>query len=291
MRLFLSAGILYNVHMFQKIAFIGLGLIGGSLARAAREKFPSVWISAKTASSKTLAYAYDNGIIQGTPGSLAELVGDADLIILATPIELITAYVKQIYPLTKPGAIIIDTASTKQQIVTELKKYSDKFIGCHPMFGSEKTGIANSSAALLHGTRVAFTPYKNTPRGKLLAVMQFFKRLGCRPCKLGAKEHDAAVASISHIPYFGAVALLQLADDATKAALASTGFQSCTRVAESDPLWGVEVARSNRKEVLRHLKKLQRELSWIEQLIGRGDYKGLKEYLEFSRQIRRGIYR
>ncbi|MDR1452366.1 MAG: prephenate dehydrogenase [Candidatus Margulisbacteria bacterium] len=277
--------------MFQKVAFVGLGLIGGSIARAIRQKYPATWIAAKTASSKTLAYAYDSGLVQETPGNITALCHDADLIIVATPLELIVPYVKQIYLTAKPDAIILDTGSTKGQIVGALKKYSAKFIGCHPMFGSEKTGIACSSAELLRGARIIFTPYKNTPRGKLLAVLQFFKSLGARPCQADAREHDAAVAAVSHTPYFNAVALLQLADNDTKRALAATGFQSCTRVAESDPLWGVEVARTNRREVLRHLKKLQREISWLEQLIGHGDYKGLKEYLEFGRQIRRVIYK
>ncbi|GBR77150.1 prephenate dehydrogenase [Candidatus Termititenax persephonae] len=277
--------------MFQKVAFIGLGLIGGSIARAIRAKYPDVWVAAKTASRQTLAYAYDNGIIQDAPGSLPELVGNADLIILAPPIELIIPYVKKIYPLTKPSAIILDTGSTKEEIVRALKKYSDKFIGCHPMFGSEKAGIASSAAELLQGHRVIFTPYRDTPRGKLLAVLQFFKGLGCRPCRADAREHDTAVAAISHVPYFNAAALLQTADNDMKRVLAATGFQSCTRVAESDPPWGVEVARTNRREVLRGLKKLRHEIAWLEQLIGRGDYKGLKEYLEYSRQIRRNIYK
>ena len=277
--------------MFQKVAFIGLGLIGGSIARAIRAKHPRVWISAKTASTKTISYALAHGIINDAPGGLPELVENADLIILATPIELVASYVKQIYPLVKPGAVIIDTASTKGQIVTELKKYADKFIGCHPMFGSEKTGIAGSAAALLDGRRILFTPYRNTPRGKLLAALQFFKGLGMRPGKVDAREHDAAAAAISHVPYFNAAALAQLADNPTKRALAAAGFQSCTRVAESDPLWGVEVARTNRREVLRSLKKLRNEISWIEQLIGRGDYRDLKEYLEYSREMRRSIYK
>ncbi|MDR2431307.1 MAG: prephenate dehydrogenase [Candidatus Margulisbacteria bacterium] len=277
--------------MLQKVAFIGLGLIGGSIARAIREKYPGITLAARTASAKTLAYAADSGIIQETPGSLALLARDADLIIIATPIELILDYLKQVYPLCKPEAIIIDTGSTKQQIVEGAKKYADKFIGCHPLFGSEKTGIEYADSALLKGARFVFTPLQNTPETKLLTVLKFFKRLGARPCRAGAGEHDEAVAAISHVPYFNAVALLQLADNDAKRALAATGFQSCTRVAESDPVWGAAIARTNKKAILRGLKNLQKELRWLATLIGKNQIKELIRYLEVSRQIRREIYK
>lgn len=277
--------------MFQKIAFVGLGLIGGSIARAIRETFPEILLAARTASSKTLAYAYDNGIIQETPGSLALLCQNADLVILATPIDLIPEYLRQVYQYTKPSAIIIDTGSTKQQVVAPAKKYADKFIGCHPMFGSEKTGIQNSDSRLVRGARFVFTPYKNTPEQKLLAVLRFFKKLGARPCRAEAQEHDAAVAAISHVPYFNAAALLALADNDTKRALAATGFKSCTRVAECDPLWGIDIARTNKKEILANLKKLQKELRWLETLIAKNQYKELGKYLEINRRIRREIFK
>ena len=277
--------------MLQKVAFVGLGLIGGSIARAIREKFPRTLISAKTTSAQTIAYAYDHGIIQDTPGSLAALCQDADLVIIATPIELITDYAQRVYPLCKPDAVIIDTGSTKQQIVESLKKYADKFIGCHPMFGSEKTGLENSSSRLLKGARFVFTPYRNTPEVKLLRMLKFFKALGARPCRASAREHDTSVAAISHAPYFNAAALLSLADNDTKRALAATGFQSCTRVAGADPGWGVDIARTNKKEIVRQLKKLRKELGWLEFLIAKNRYKELREYLRLNQQIRREIYR
>ncbi|MDR1998199.1 MAG: prephenate dehydrogenase/arogenate dehydrogenase family protein [Candidatus Margulisbacteria bacterium] len=276
--------------MFQKVAFIGLGLIGGSIARAIREKYPRVRLAARTASTQTLAYACDQGLIQETPGNLALLAGDADLIILATPIELIPEYLRQVYPCAGPGAVIIDTGSTKARIVEGAKKYADKFIGCHPMFGSEKSGVQNADSRLLRGARFVFTPYKNTPEPKLRAVQQFFKALGARPCRTGAREHDAAVAAISHVPYFNAAALLRLADDDARRALAATGFQSCTRVAESDPDWGLDIARTNKKEVLSGLQTLQKELRCLEKLITRAQFPALRCYLELSRQTRRKIY-
>jgi len=277
--------------MFQKVAFIGLGLIGGSIARAIREKYPNIILSAKTSSAKTIAYAYDHGIIQDTPGNLSDLCADADLIIIATPIELIPDYVRRIYSLCKSDAIIIDTGSTKQQIMDSLKKYSDKFIGCHPMFGSEKTGVEYSASGLIKGARFVFTPYKNTPETKLLLALKFFKSLGTRPCKADAREHDSAVAAISHVPYFNAAALVALADNDIKHALAATGFNSCTRVAESDPGWGIDVANTNKKEIVRHLKKLRKELGWLESLIAGKRHKELREYLTASRQLRRGIFK
>ena len=277
--------------MFQKVAFIGMGLVGGSIAKAIREKYPHILLSAKTSSAKTIAYAYDNGIIQDTPGNLSALCQDADLIIISTPIELIPDYVRRVYSLCKADTVIIDTGSTKQQIVDSLKKYADKFIGCHPMFGSEKTGIENSASKLLKGARFVFTPYKNTPSTKLLFTLKFFKSLGVRPCRASAQEHDAAVAAISHVPYFNAAALLSLADNDTKRALAATGFQSCTRVAESDPVWGMDIARTNKKEIVRYFKKLRKELGWLEFLIAKGRHKELREYLLFSRELRRSIFK
>jgi len=277
--------------MFQKVAFVGLGLIGGSIARAIREKFPGILIAAKTASAKTIAYAYERKLIQEMPRNLAELCRNADLVIIAAPIDLIPDYVRRLYPLCKPDAIIIDTGSSKQQIFASAQKYADKFIGCHPMFGSEKSGIQHSDSKLLQGARFVFTPYQNTPEQKLRAVLQFFKELGARPCRAAAQEHDTAVAAISHAPYFNAAALLALADNDTKRTLAATGFQSCTRVAESDPVWGLDIAKTNKKEILGALKKLQQELRRLETFIAKNQYQELLEYLETSRQVRREIYK
>jgi prephenate dehydrogenase len=276
--------------MFNKIAFVGLGLIGGSLARRIREVFPNIIISATARSSETISYALRNNIIDETAADLEMVVHNAKLIIVATPLDLIVNYVHKLVSLVSPEAVIVDIGSTKGMLCKQLKKYTNFFIGGHPMCGTEKTGIQNADPRILDDAVFALTPYTNTPTAKVSALTEFLKNLKMRPEIFDPLEHDEAVAAISHLPYFVASALLQNAGAPAAKKLAASGFRSTTRVAESDPVWGLDIAKTNKKALLRQLSVLQKNLKAFKALIAEDRYAEILKLLKTNREVRRSIY-
>lgn len=276
--------------MFNKVAFIGLGLIGGSLARRIREVFPNVLISAVARSTETINYALQNNIIDETASDLEMVVHNAKLVIVATPIEQITEYVKKVIPLVSAETLIIDIGSSKTMICKELKKYANLFIGGHPMCGTEKTGIANSDPTILDNAKFALTPYSSTPKVKLAQLKEFIVALKMQPEIFAPEEHDQAVAAISHLPYFLSSTLVQNASTPAAKKLAATGFKSTTRLAESDPLWGIDIAKTNKKSLLKQFMIFQKNLAVIKKLIVEENYPELAKLLKANREKRRSIY-
>lgn len=276
--------------MFNEIVFIGLGLIGGSLARKIKQVSPKTTIKAKARSQETIQYALKEKIIDDSTNDLAKLVKDADLVVIATPINKTIDYVKEIYPLVKDSAIIIDVASTKVKIVAALKKFADKFIGGHPMFGAEIFGIKNSDPSMIEGAKFIITPDFQTPKEKLDLLKKFIEDIGMVGMELDPKQHDQEVAAVSHLPYFTAAALLCNVKDKTQKDLAATGFKSTTRVAASDPLWGKEIAEHNKEAIVEQLDNMVGELTVIKDFIEKQDLDSLRSYLENSRAIRMELY-
>lgn len=276
--------------MFNKIAFVGLGLLGGSLAKRIREVFPNVTISAIARSKETIQYALENSIIDESSPEIAMVVHNAKLVIIATPLELIVPTVKKVIPHISEDTIVIDIGSAKNEICSSLKKYSKNFIGGHPMCGTEKIGIRNSFAEILDGAKFVLTPFTNTPSEKLKTLHDFIYALKMLPFILKPQEHDNAVAAISHLPYFVANTLLANARTLASRKLAASGFKSTTRVGESDPAWGKEIAKSNKKALLAEISFFQKNLAAIKKLITQNKYAQLTKLLEKNQQLRRSIY-
>lgn len=280
--------------MFKKIAFVGLGLIGGSLAQTIKNVFPKTEIIALARSKETINYGLRQKIISAGTNELEEfkpLLKDVDLLIVAAPINKIIEYTKLLYPLLANNAIILDVASSKQTICQKLSNLSDKFIGGHPMFGTEKTGIKQSSPQLATNAVFVLTPGPKTAPAKINKLKKFISKLQMRPLIIPADQHDQAVAAISHVPYLAATALLQLADTTDKKNLAATGFQSSTRVGEANPEWGLEICQTNKKAITQELSLLIKKLHQLKKNIKRNQKTKLQAFFEKSRKIRRSIYK
>jgi prephenate dehydrogenase len=276
--------------MGHTVTFIGLGIIGGSIAKKIKQAYPQTKIIAISRTTETTEYALRNNIIDEAATSIPEAVRDADIVFVATPIEQIAASVAAAYKHSPAKAIIIDIGSTKLSLSKQLKKYRQKYIGGHPMFGSEKTGIQFSDPALAYEALFVLTPYKESPTQKLSTISEYLRRLDFRIFTTTPADHDAGVAAISHVPYLSAVALLRIAQTPASKMMAASGFKSCTRVGESDPAWGMDIAKTNTKEILRALSKLIKELQQIKSLIALRRFSSLKAYFMKSRSIRKGIY-
>jgi prephenate dehydrogenase len=240
-------------------AIVGLGLIGGSLAlrlRAVGARITGIDID-----PRALAAARARGAIDEASDSLAAAAG-ADLVILATPIERIVDRAVALAPHLRPDAVLTDTGSVKAPLVAAVEAALPgvRFIGGHPIAGSEGRGFAAADPGLLDGRPFVLTPTGRTPPGAISMMRQVIVRIGMRPVELDPVQHDELAAQISHLPYLVSVALRRAAaDDAL--AIAGRGFADMTRIARSPaPMW-TAVCRANRAAILRALATFQEEVA------------------------------
>ena len=232
--------------------FIGLGLIGGSIARGIKRADPSVKIMAYMRTRSGLEKAKEDGTINIILDGIDEHLSACDIIFLCTPVEYNASYLKKLYPLLKPGAFITDVGSTKTMIhetVTAMGM-EEVFIGGHPMAGSEKTGYESSTDHLLENAYYIITPTKKSSADKVERLRQIALRIGALPLVLDYKEHDFSVAAVSHLPHLIASSLVNLVRDNDSAdeimrRIAAGGFKDITRIASSSPVMWEQICMTN----------------------------------------------
>ncbi len=211
---------------------MGVGLIGGSVGLAARR---TGWEVIGVDSPEVLEEAASLGAVD-RPSTLKEVRG-ADLVVLAAPISKITDLVAQLPP---TDALITDVASTKTTVVREAERHNLRFVGGHPMSGSQLSGVANARGDLFKGARYFLTPTEETRPDAYREVAGFVRSLGAVPTAVDPEKHDLLMAALSHLPHLMAVALLKVASDISPEALSFAGpsFRDLTRVGASNPnLW------------------------------------------------------
>jgi prephenate dehydrogenase len=211
---------------------VGVGLIGGSVGLTARR---AGWEVIGVDSPEVLQEAASLGAVD-RPSTLKEVRG-ADLVVLAAPISKITDLVAQLPP---TDALVTDVASTKTAIVGEAERHNLRFVGGHPMTGSQLSGVANARADLFKGARYFLTPTEETRPDSYREVAGFVRSLGAVPTAVDPEKHDLLMAALSHLPHLMAAALLRVASDISPEALSFAGpsFRDLTRVGASNPsLW------------------------------------------------------
>jgi prephenate dehydrogenase len=211
---------------------VGVGLIGGSVGLAAREAgYEVLGVDAP----QVLERAVERGAID-RPTTLKE-VREAHLVVLAAPISKVRSLMGELVP---TGALVTDVASAKNAIVVEAERRGLRFVGGHPMAGSQLAGVANARAELFHGARYFLTPTQRTDPDDYRDVAAFVRELGATPTAVEPEKHDLLMAALSHLPHLMAAALLKVASDVSPEALAFAGpsFRDLTRVGASNPdLW------------------------------------------------------
>lgn len=260
--------------MFSRVAIVGVGLIGGSLGLAMRERGFAGTVVGVGRRVAVLQTACDLGAIdRGTP-DLAAGVEDADLVVLATPIEQIRADLARLAPLLAPGAIVTDVGSVKRLIVEAGETYlPQNFVGSHPMAGSEKSGVEHARADLFEGATWAVTPTARTPLDFAAQVIALARAVGSNVLELPPDDHDRIVALTSHLPHVLAFALSAQGKDAAAhlpdlMRLAAGSWASATRVAHSSPQLWQEIAIANRSALLAALDDYVAELQQVRAALG-----------------------
>jgi prephenate dehydrogenase len=256
---------------FETIAIVGLGLIGGSIAFAARDRWPLVRVVAVDR-PPVLAHAAGSGAIDRTAASIAE-IGRADLVVLAAPVHQNVQLLEQALSHFDGSTVITDVGSTKRDIVEAARAHPQKqsaFLGGHPIGGAEHGGFGFARPDLFRGKPWIFTPDASTPAEVLDRLSRFVRGLGARPTTMDAAEHDRLMAFVSHLPQLTASALMQVVGQAAAAdglRLAGRGLADTTRLASSPAnSWreicaaNADVLREALDDLIRTLSKLRTDL-------------------------------
>lgn len=279
----------------RRLAVLGTGLIGGSIALGVRARMPDVLVAAYDHDPDALATALAHGVVdEGHDGPEAAVEG-ADLVIVSIPVDRIPAALRAIAPAVGAGAIVTDVGSAKRAVVDEGERLlGSRFVGGHPMAGSERHGLAAADARLFDGAWWIVTPTRATSEAAYSAVASLASGLGATPVAVDPSTHDALVARLSHIPQLTASALVEVAvaagDREALLGLAAGGFRDVTRIAASNPELWVAILRSNRSAVLDALEGLRGRLGDVSSMIAEGRWEQLRVFLERARSARVGLF-
>jgi prephenate dehydrogenase len=262
-----------------RIAILGLGLMGGSLAMALKGKASALY--GADPDPRVIELALHHNLLDLGFCSPSEAAAEADLIVLAAPVNSILSLIK-ILPDLHPGSpVVLDLGSTKQQITAAMAELPSRFepIGGHPMCGKEKSGLENASANLYQNAPFALTILpRTTPRAQSLAE-QLILAVGARPVLVEAQEHDQWAAATSHLPYLVACALTNATPPQVQP-LVGPGFRSTSRVAAASSQVMLDILSTNTIAVLEALARYRQEIDLLEELLENNDWKTLASTLE-----------
>jgi cyclohexadieny/prephenate dehydrogenase len=268
------------------LAIIGVGLIGGSIALAARRRGLAERILGVGRRPETLRRA--RGIVDDATGDLVAAARQADLAVFCTPVDRIAEQVMAAAPACRPATLLVDAGSTKARIVQALDGHLPAgvdFVGCHPLAGSEKRGWEHAEADLFQDRLTILTPTARTPARALERAASFWKALGSRVHMLNPEKHDEALALTSHLPHLTAAALARLLP-VELAGLTATGFRDTTRVASGDPALWTAIFEQNQTAMLAALGKLQENLGELRKMLDQGDWPALQQSLIQAKRVR-----
>ena len=276
--------------------FIGLGLIGGSIARGIKRACPAARIMAYMRTRAKLEQAKEDGIVDVILDGIGEPLLECDIIFLCTPVEYNAQYLTQIRPFLKPGALITDVGSTKEDIhrVVTTLHMEEFFVGGHPMAGSEKTGYENSTDHLLENAYYIVTPTAKTKQEDADRLVEIARSIGSIPIVLDYHEHDRIVAAISHLPHLIASSLVNLVKDSDNQnelmkRLAAGGFKDITRIASSSPEMWEQICMTNVEPISDILEAYIASLNKVLEEIREHKGQDIYRLFETSRDYRNSI--
>lgn len=270
------------------LAIVGVGMLGGSVALAARKKGVARRLLGVDRDADALARACQSGIIDGSR-SLAEAAGEANLVVVCTPVGTIASFVLQAAAHCRPGTVLTDVGSTKANILAEVEAGTlpdgVSFAGSHPMAGSEKQGSLFSRDDLFTDRLVVITPTKSTPARAIEQLRAFWSALGSRVEVMDAEEHDRIVGLTSHLPHLTASALASLTPE-NWLDYTGTGFRDTTRIAGGGIEMWSSILRANRQAILLALAHLQTRLEEFQTALVNNDRRELERLLAEGKNLR-----
>ncbi|HEX9023626.1 MAG TPA: prephenate dehydrogenase/arogenate dehydrogenase family protein [Geobacteraceae bacterium] len=283
--------------LINRLTIIGVGLIGGSLARILRERGEVGEIVGVGRGAANLQRAVELGVIDRYTHDPAAGVEGADLVFLAIPVCSIVAMTERIAPHLKPGCVVTDGGSVKGEIVAACEPLMPPgtcFVGGHPIAGTEKSGVDASFSTLYQGRRCIVTPTPKTDKAALDKVERMWETAGAEVVIMDTAKHDRVVAAISHLPHMVAYALVNAVGDYDRfdesiLKYSAGGFKDFTRIASSDPVMWRDIAVMNREGVLELMDFFTGYLAELRALVEKRDARGLEDFFARSKEKRDAI--
>lgn len=280
----------------ERVTIIGLGLIGGSLARALHDRLGIRSITAVDKDAASLDLALRQGVIEKGVSKPDNSVYTSDIIFICTPVNQAVRYVAEIAPHINDTCIVTDTCSTKEEITKAVSGLPrrPRFIGGHPMAGTERSGYLNSYAHMFENAYYVLTPDASAGQEAVSALTELIEGIGAIPMIMTAEEHDRAAAGISHMPHVIAASLVNMVSDLDKAdgrlkTLAAGGFRDITRIASSSPAMWENIVMSNKKQVLALTARFKEQLDRFAGALQNEDTAEIREFFARAGRYRDSI--
>ena len=280
--------------LFHKVTLIGVGLLGGSLGLAIKEKGLAARVEGYVRRSASVAECLRHGVVDHATRELLRAVEGADWVVLCTPIAQMRALTQQMLPALKPGAILTDVGSVKETVVQQLEPLARAagafFVGSHPMAGTEKMGVSAARANLFENAVCVVTPTPGSQAEAVEKTVACWTRIGMRVIHLAPDRHDELVSRSSHLPHIVAAELanyvLSPAHSPEQTVLCASGFRDTTRIASGSPEMWRDIALANRKHLTRVLGVFIEDLEEFRLALDKGDEKLVAEFFEKAKQRR-----
>ena len=279
---------------WKKITIVGVGLLGGSLGLAIKQRRLANTVTGFVRRAASVSECQRAGAVDLATLDLLNAVADADLIILCTPIGQMRARVLEMLPAIKCGAIVTDVGSVKAGVVRELEtlvaRAGAHFVGSHPMAGAEKIGVSAARADLFMDAACVVTPTQKSKLAAVRRVEEFWRVLGGRVLRLTPELHDALVSRSSHLPHIVACGLancvLDPAHPRQQPALCANGFRDTTRIASGSPEMWRDIALANRRNLARALTAFIGDLQKIQRALKKSDAQAIAVFFKTAKQRR-----
>ncbi|KAF0192560.1 MAG: Prephenate dehydrogenase [Gammaproteobacteria bacterium] len=280
--------------MINRLCIIGVGLIGGSLARALKAKGACHEVIGYSRHVGHLQRAVELGVIDRYEQTVADAIRNADVIVIAVPVGAFDTVFAEIAGAASSGAIITDVGSTKESVIrsaaVHLQHHLARFVPGHPIAGSEKAGVEASDAGLFAHAKVVLTPTAGTDRGAVKIVRDMWTNAGADVVEMDAREHDRILAATSHLPHvlaFALVDLLAQMDGKTDVfSYAGSGFRDFTRIASGDPQMWHDICLANRDAVVAVIESYRASLEKLGQAIEQEDSRFIASMFTRAKQTR-----
>lgn len=280
--------------MLNQLCIIGVGLIGGSMARALRAAGYCREIVGCSRDEQHLQRAVKLGVIDRYETDITRAVSGADMVVVSVPLGSIRTVLQQLAPALPAGAVVTDVGSAKESVVADaaatLGEHIGNFVAGHPIAGTEQSGVEASFAELFSGRRVILTPTEATSADALEKVREMWRQTGAEVQDMEVHHHDEVLAATSHLPHVLAFSLVDtlasMGDRDEIFQYAAGGFRDFTRIASSDPVMWRDICLANRDALLKVLERYQQDLSELAQYIHSGDGDSLLAKFTRAKQAR-----
>ncbi|QPH52645.1 prephenate/arogenate dehydrogenase family protein [Pontivivens ytuae] len=283
--------------IYRRVALIGLGLIAGSIALAAKRRGLAREVVGTARTAETRATAARIGLVDRVTETAVEAVEGAELVILCVPVGAMEAVAREIGPKLAPGTVVSDVGSVKQAVTDAVAPHLPEgavFIPAHPLAGTEHSGPESGFATLFENRFCVLTPH-DAPRDEVARYRQFWEGMGANVDEMDPAHHDRVLAVTSHVPHLIAYTMVGVADDLRRVTnsevikYSAAGFRDFTRIAASDPTMWRDVFLNNTGATLEILGRFTEELFALQRAVRKGDGEHLHDYFTRTRAIRRGI--